>query len=63
MCFKMLLKSKCRSKCSLICSQEQHIKEQNFIIEGNKKKINELEKQITRLLKFKKEVNLVLYPI
>ncbi len=63
MCFRIFLKGRCRSRCNIICSQEEHIKEQNITIENNQKKINELEKQIKRLLKFKKEVNMVLYPI
>ena len=63
MCFRILLKGKCRSRCNIICSQEEHIKEQNITIENNQKKIVELEKQIKRLLKFKNEVNMVLYPI
>lgn len=63
MCFKFLFKSGCKSKCNIIYSNEEYIKEQNYTIENNQKKIIELEKQIKRLLKFKKEVNLTLYPV
>ena len=63
MCFKFLLKGRCRSKCNIICSNEEHIKEQNITIENNQKKITELEKQIKRLLKFQKEINMTLYPV
>jgi len=63
MCLKILFKTRCRSRCNVICSQEQHIKEQIIIIEDNEKKIKEQIKQLKRLLKFKKEVNMVLYPV